>query len=97
MVGSIKSLENTNGSETIQRWLYSPFPVAKEARVQPEVMIGQRFQHGDGHPLPDHQQQRDSHVVVALVVVELRVAFQNLQDDVDELLLKDASVGRRHS
>lgn len=55
---------------------------------QPEMEIGQRVQHGDGHPLPDHQQQGDGHIMVALVIMELWVAFQNLQYDVNQLLLK---------
>lgn len=59
--------------------------------VQPEVIIGECVQQGDGHSLPNYQQQSDSHIVVALVVMELRVAFQNLQYDVNQLLLKDGS------
>lgn len=61
------------------------------------MIIGERFQHGDGHPLPDHQQQGDGHVVVALIVMELRVSPQDLQDDVDELLLQHGSLLRHHS
>lgn len=71
--------------------------MAQERREQPEVVIGERVQHGDGHPLPHHQQQGHRHVVVALIVVQLRVALQDLQDDVDELLLKHGPLRRRHS
>lgn len=59
--------------------------------------IGQRVQHGDGHPLPNHQQQRDGYIVVALVVMELRVTFQNLQYDVYQLLLKHGSLCDWHT
>jgi len=52
------------------------------------MVIGQSVQQGEGHPLPGYQQQGDGHIVVALVVMELRGAFQNLQDDVNQLLLK---------
>lgn len=97
MVGSMKSLWKTTVNKYIQIWCFFPFPALKQTRAQPEMIIGQRFQHGDGHPLPNHQQQRDSHIMVALVVMELRVAFQDPQDDVDKLLLKRSSLRRRHS
>lgn len=56
------------------------------------MKIGQSVQHGNGHALPNHQQQSHSHVMVALVVVELRVSLQHLQDDVDQLLLQNGSL-----
>ncbi len=59
--------------------------------------IGQSVQHGDGHPLPNDQQQGDGHIMVALVVMKLRVAFQNLQYDVNQLLLKNGSLCGWHT
>lgn len=61
------------------------------------MVIGQCVQQGDGHPLPNYQQQRDGYIMVALVVMELRVAFQNLQYDVNQLLLKHGSLCGWHT
>lgn len=61
------------------------------------MVIGQSVQHGDGHPLPNHQQQSDRHIMVALVVMELGGAFQNLQYDVNHLLLKHSSLWGSHT
>lgn len=61
------------------------------------MVIGQCVQQGDGHPFPNYQQQRDGYIMVALVVMELRVAFQNLQYDVNQLLLKHGSLCGWHT
>lgn len=66
-------------------------------KYQPEMVIWQRVQHGNGHSLPNNQQQRDSDIVVALVVIELRVAFQNGQNDVYQLLLEHGPLWWRHT
>lgn len=54
----------------------------------PEVVGRQFFHQGCGQPLAYHQQKRDHDVVVALVVVQLRVALQDEEDDVDQLFLQ---------
>lgn len=51
------------------------------------MIIGKGVQHSNGHPLPNYEQQTDGHIMVSLIVVELRIAFQNLQYDVNQLLL----------
>lgn len=61
------------------------------------MVIWQRVQHGNGHSLPDNQQQRDGDIMVALVVVELRVTFQDVQNDVYQLLLEHSPLWRRHT
>lgn len=49
-----------------------------------------------GQPVPNHQEESDHDVVVALVVVQLRVALQDVEDDVNELLLQPLSLVIRH-
>lgn len=61
------------------------------------MVIWQSVQHGNGHSLPDNQQQRDGDIMVALVVVELRVTFQDVQNDVYQLLLEHSPLWRRHT
>lgn len=61
------------------------------ARV-PEMVSRQLLYQGCCQPLAEHQQKRDHNVVVALVVVQLRVAFQDEEDDVDQLFLQPFSL-----
>lgn len=49
-----------------------------------------------GQPVADHQQEGDHDVVVALVVVQLGVALEDVEDDIDELLLKPFPLVIRH-
>ena len=58
----------------------------------PEVMGRQFFYQGCCQLLAYHQQKRDHDVVVALVVVQLRVALQDEEDDVDQFFLEPFSL-----
>lgn len=49
----------------------------------PEVVGRQFFYQGYCQSLAHHQQKSDHDVMVALVVVELRVAIQDEEDDID--------------
>lgn len=58
----------------------------------PEVVGRQFFYQGCCQPLTHHQQKSDHDVMVALIVVELRVAIQDKEDDVDQLFLEPFSL-----
>ena len=58
----------------------------------PEMVGRQLLYQGCCQPLAEHQQKRDHDVVVALVVVQLRVALQDEEDDVDQLFLQPFSL-----
>lgn len=60
------------------------------------MMRGELFHQRGGQSVPHHQQEGDHDVVVALVVVQLRVALEDVEDDVDELLLQTFSLVIRH-
>lgn len=107
MVGSMKSLwpveTNTACKCYLQMTVNMAYIIPTDLKVgfhwqeQPEMVIWQRVQHGNGHSLPDNQQQRDGDIMVALVVVELRVTFQDVQNDVNQLLLEHSPLWRRHT
>lgn len=61
------------------------------------MVVWERVQHGNGHSLPDNEQERDGDIVIALVVMELRVALQNIQNDVYQLLLEHGPLWRWHA
>lgn len=63
----------------------------------PEVVGRQLFYQGSCQPLAQHQQKRDDDVMVALVVVQLRVALQDEEYDVNQLLLELCSLLFRHA
>lgn len=58
----------------------------------PEVVGRQFFYQGCCQPLAYHQQKCDHNVMVPLVVVQLRVALQDEEDDVDQLFLEALSL-----
>lgn len=107
MVGSMKSLRpvetNTACKCYLRMTVNMAYIIPTDLKVgfhwqeQPEMVIWQRVQHGNGHSLPDNQQQRDGDIMVALVVVELRVTFQDVQNDVYQLLLEHSPLWRRHT
>lgn len=49
-----------------------------------------------GQPVPHHQEEGDHDVMVSLVVVELGVALEDMEDDIDELLLQSFPLVIRH-
>lgn len=49
-----------------------------------------------GQPVPHHQEEGDHDVVVSLVVVQLGVALEDVEDDVNELLLQYFPLVIRH-
>lgn len=107
MVGSMKSLRPVETNTACKCYLRMTVDMAyiipTDLKVgfhwqeQPEMVIWQRVQHGNGHSLPDNQQQRDGDIMVALVVVELRVTFQDVQNDVNQLLLEHSPLWRWHT
>lgn len=107
MVGSMKSLRpvetNTACKCYLRMTVNMAYIIPTDLKVgfhwqeQPEMVIWQRVQHGNGHSLPDNQQQRDGDIMVALVVVELWVTFQDVQNDVNQLLLEHSPLWRRHT
>lgn len=65
-------------------WLSSPVT----QRGVPEVVSRKFLHEGRCQPLPNDEKERNHNVMVALVVMQLRIALQDVQDDVYQLLLQ---------
>lgn len=69
----------------------------RSSALVPDVVSRQFFYQGCCQPLAYHQQKRDHDVMVALVVVQLRVALQDEEDDVNQFFLEPFSLFFRHA
>jgi len=76
-------------SPRTRRWL-------PPSRRVPEMMRRELFHQRRGQPVAHHQEEGDHDVMVALVVVQLGVALQDVEDDVDEILLQPFPLVIRH-
>lgn len=52
------------------------------------MMRRELFHQSCGQSVPHHQEEGDHDVMVALVVVQLGVALEDVEDNIDELLLQ---------
>lgn len=52
------------------------------------MMRRKLFHQSRGQSVPHHQEEGDHDVMVALVVVQLGVAFEDVEDNIDELFLQ---------
>lgn len=60
------------------------------------MMRGELFHQSCGQSVPHHQKEGDHDVMVALIVVQLGVALEDVEDNIDELLLQAFPLVIRH-
>lgn len=60
------------------------------------MMRRELFHQSRGQSVPHHQEEGDHDVMVALVVVQLGVALEDVEDNIDELLLQPFPLVIRH-